>query len=301
MEVLGLNGEYQPYLEVETETIRDSSTVTRSITRTYTPDADGREELTKMREAQTQTSADGGSHTVETTSNADTDGSLHVVERAITTTTKGPKSTDTRTTVYLPNIEGNLAATSQIQERQDHYANDSVEAKKTTLLPDGVGNWQVYEVQERTVKGDAQNQTSEVRTSRRDFQGNVSPVSEVTAKDTNINDQETRTAETYSVDIPGWARSDNPRPFQSDLTVRTTEPGRTVTEQRLEQPAPGAPDVGLGTLVETKDILVVGSSGTEETITVNAQYPDGYPSMVTVETRKSDHVPAAPESVEPSR
>jgi hypothetical protein len=41
-------------------------------------------------------------------------------------------------------------------------------------------------------------------------------------------------------------------------------------------------------LSTTTDIKTQGSSGPEETITVTARYPAGYPSVVSVERRKSE-------------
>ena len=43
--------------------------------------------------------------------------------------------------------------------------------KKTTLLPDGNGNWAVGEVKENTIKEDGKNRTSEERVSHADSDG----------------------------------------------------------------------------------------------------------------------------------
>jgi hypothetical protein len=65
------------------------------------------------------------------------------------------------------------------------------------------------------------------------------------------------------------------------------EPGQTVTVQRIERPDPGDPEMGFGTIAEKTATVVKRNSGTMETIVVTARYPDGYPSVVTVETRNS--------------
>jgi len=287
VEVLGPDGEYQPYFKTETETIEESPTATRSITRTYNPNANGGEGLTAVTESRTQNSVDGTARTVETTSQPDADGNLEVVGREITATTQGATSQDSQTTVYLPDINGGLAPTMQVNEQEQHNAGGETYGKrKTTLLQDGNGNWQVYESQETVVNGDAKNRTSEVHTSRRDFEGNVSPVSQVITHQTNGDGRATTTSETYSIDLPGWAR-DGFGLLQWSTSVRTVEPGRIVTEQRIEQPDPGDPQAGLGTTVEKTDTVVIGSTGTTQTIMVTARYPDGSPSVVTVETRTS--------------
>lgn len=288
VEVLGPDGEYQPYIKTETETIEESPTATRSITRTYNPDANGGEALTAVTESRTQNSPGGTARTIETTSKPDSDGNLEVVGREITATTQGATSQDSRTTVYLPDINGGLAPTMQVNEQEQHNADGETYGKrKTILLQDGNGNWQVYESQATAVNADAENRTSEVHTARRDFEGNVSPVSHVIAHQTNRDGRAVTTSETYSVDVPGWARDPSFRLLEWSTSVRTVGPGKTVTEQRIEQPDPGDPQAGLGTTVEKTDTVVTGSSGTTQTIVITARYPDGSPSVVTVETRNS--------------
>src|SRR5215469_3854045 len=173
VEVLGPGGEYQPYMKIETETI-EGPTATRSTTRRYNPNASGEEQLTQVTESETQNSADGSARTVETTSQPDLDGNLEAVGREITATTKSAASRHSQTTVYLPDINGGLAPSMQVNEQEEHSTGGEIYRKrKTTLLQDGNGNWQVYESQEKTAKGDAQNRTSEDHIARRDFEGNV--------------------------------------------------------------------------------------------------------------------------------
>jgi len=287
VEVIGPDGEYQPFIKTETETIEDSPTATRSITRTYNPDSNGGEGLTAVTESRTQNSPDGSARTVETTSKPDSNGNLEVVARQITATTKGAASENSQTTFYLIDINGGLAPAMQVNDQEQHNAGGDTYGKKTTtLLQDGNGNWQVYESQATAVNADAENRTSEVLTSRRDFEGNVSPVSQVITHQTNGDGRAVTTSETYSVDVPGYTR-DGFGLIQRSTSVRTVEPGKTVTEQRIEQPDPGDPQAGLGTTVEKTDTVVTGSSGTTQTIVITARYPDGSPSVVTVETRNS--------------
>jgi hypothetical protein len=221
------------------------------------------------------------------------DETFHVAERKIIVTTKGSESQKTQTTVYQPSIDGDLAPTVKIDEQQSQDSNGNIETKKETLLPDGGGRWQVYEVRDQTMTGDAENRTTDEGISRRDAEGNVSPVSQVITKDTNVNGQLTSNTENYSVDVLGYTRDQKLHPVQTSTTVQTTEPDRVVTEQQVLSPGSGWKDVD--TLVTTKDVLTTGSSGSEETITVTARYPGGYPAVVSLETRKSDRVIAKKE------
>jgi hypothetical protein len=288
VEVLGPDGQYQPYFVVETEQIQESPTLTRSITRTYNPGPNGDDQLTQATESETQNSTDGSARTVQTTSKPDSDGNLEVVGREITATTKGTASQDSHTTVYLPDVNGDLAPSMQINEQQRNVGASNMVVKKETLLPDANGAWQPYEVREQTVKGDAQNRTSDDRVSRRDFEGNVSPVSGMITTEKNANGERTSASQTYSVDFPGSTRNQTLRPLQSSSTVRKTELNRTVTEQQIVQPNPGEPEINF---FHTTNIIVRENSGTEEIIKVTAQYPDGSPSVVLLETRTTEQLP----------
>jgi hypothetical protein len=59
-----------------------------------------------------------------------------------------------------------------------------------------------------------------------------------------------------------------------------------VAEQDIVLPDMG--EKGLNTEFKTTDIAIQRGSTTEDTITVTAQYPDGSPSVISLETRKSD-------------
>jgi len=66
----------------------------------------------------------------------------------------------------------------RIDEQQKRGLNGELELMKTTSLRDANGGWDVYEVGEWTTKEDDGNRSTEERISRRDFEGNISPVSE---------------------------------------------------------------------------------------------------------------------------
>jgi hypothetical protein len=174
----------------------------------------------------------------------------------------------------------------QVNEQQKRIPNGTIETKKETLFPDLSGRWQTYEVREQTMEGDDQNRSTDDHVFRRDYVGNISPLSEVVTTQTNANGQSTSTSQTYSVDIPGSARDGSMHPLQSSTTVRTTEPTRAVTQTQVIRS--DAEEKGMNNVFTTTDIKTQGSSGPEETITVTARYPDGYPSVVSVERRKSE-------------
>ena len=284
-EVVGPDGRYQLYVRVETETIHENPNLTRSITRTYNPSQGGGERLRQVTETKTRTS-DNVVRTEQTISSSEYDGRPRVLERETTETTKGPDSQKKQTTVYLPSISGDLSPTMKVNEQQTRKPNGDTEIKSETLLVDTNGRWQLYEVREQKVTGGDRNRTTSDRLYRRDFEGNISPVSEVITSEMNAKGQSTSTREVYSVDVPGATRDNSLHPVESSTTVRTTERDRVITEQQVLRH--NAEEKGVDTLVATKDTVTRSSSGTEETIVVDARYPDGSPSVVSVETRKSD-------------
>jgi hypothetical protein len=196
-----------------------------------------------------------------------------------------------KTTVYLPSINGGFAPSVQINEQQSPSADGALKTKKETLIPDSSGRWETYELREQRVKGDSQERITDERLSRRDFEGNVSPVSEVITKEKNVNGRLTTTTENYSVDVPGSTRDQILHPLQSSETVQTTEAGRLVTETQVLQR--DTVEKGVSTVINTTDIVVKENSGSDETITPVAQYPNGYPSIVSIEleTRKTEGQP----------
>ncbi len=135
VEVRGSDGAYQLYYRTEIETIQESPTLTRCITRTYHPNLDRNEHLTQIIEAEARGS-DEGSRIVKTISNADLDGKFEVKEREISVTEKSLNSQKTQTTRYLPNTAGEFAPSMQINEQQRQSPNGTIETKKETLFPD---------------------------------------------------------------------------------------------------------------------------------------------------------------------
>jgi len=71
VEVLGADGKYVPYFDVETETVQENATTVQAITRTYAPGANGEKQLVQLTQEETQASANGDSSTVRKTSNPD--------------------------------------------------------------------------------------------------------------------------------------------------------------------------------------------------------------------------------------
>lgn len=299
VEVIGPDGHYQPYSEVETESIQEGGGTTRTVTRTYNPGVDGGRQLSQVTEVETKDSGDGGSRSVQTTSNPDADGRLHVVGREITTKKKNGESENSQTTVYLPNVSGQLAPSMQVSVQQRKASDGTVDSTKTTSMPDANGGWQVYEVRNQKVQGTSEDRTTESITSQRDYLGNVSPVSQTVSKQTKAGGQETTTTDTSSVDVPGSTRDQALHPTKKSTTIRKMQPGRTNTDQQDQEL--GSATVGPGTSTETKGVVITGISGIQETNSTAVQYPEGHPDVVSVQTSNSDRGQSVQVEAQPSK
>jgi hypothetical protein len=119
LQARGPDGNFQPYQDIETETVQENSTTVRTTTRTFVRDSSGAKTLFQITEENKQTSPAGDSKVVRTTSNPDANGNLQVVQRENRVTTRiSPDVEDTKTTVMLPGVNG-LAPAMQILERQN--------------------------------------------------------------------------------------------------------------------------------------------------------------------------------------
>jgi hypothetical protein len=302
VEVLGPDGRYEPYYDTETETIQVNATTTRTVVRTYSQDANGQRNLVQVTEEEARSSASGDAQVVRTTSKPDVNGKFRVVQREVADTKKISRDAqETKTTVYLADGNGGLTPSLQTQELQKGSADHRVEVKKTTLLPDANGNWEVDEVKESTSKEDGKNRTSEERVLRPDFEGRLSEFSRSVTKETETaTGEKSNTIERYSMDVPGLTRDGNLHLNQRVTTVQKKDSGGETTEQQVEQPNPGDPTAGLKITTKTIDVLRFGASGTQQTKTIQVRDVNGTFNVVSVETRKSDQVPAAQVQTAPS-
>jgi hypothetical protein len=117
VEVLGPNGRYQPDFESEKETVQVNATTTRTVVRTYRWDGNGRRKLAQVTEEEARSTASGDAQAVRTTSSADVNGNLRVVQRETADTKKtSPDAQETKTTVYLADGNGGFTTSRQTQD-----------------------------------------------------------------------------------------------------------------------------------------------------------------------------------------
>jgi hypothetical protein len=288
----GPNGDYEPYQDIETETVKVNPATTRTTTHTFGRDTDGKKTLVQVREEETRTAPGGDSSVTRVVSNPDANGRLQPVQRELEQTKKiGTNVEETTKTVLLPGINGDLAPAMQVQERRVRGANDTVESQKTTSLPNGSGNWQVSETRHATTRKQGNNSSTEERVSRADPDGRLTEVSRTVSKESETAPGEKRTTtETYSVDVPGSARDGSLHLVQRETTAqRTSTTGQQTTQHEVEQPDPGDPSSGLRVTILSTDTVRPGSSGSKSTRTIQALDPNGSLTVVSVDTAKTDN------------
>ena len=302
VEVLGDNGRYRPDYETDKETVQVDATTTRTVERTYRWDVNGQRNLLQVTEEETRSSAGGDAQVVRTTSNSDGNGNLQVVQREVADIKEtSPDAQETKTTIYRPDVNGGLTASVQTQELQKRSADHGVEVKKTMLHPGSRDNWEVSAVKESTFKEDGKSRTSDERVSRPDSDGSLSEVSRTTGEETETSaGEKTNTSEGYSTYVPGLAPDGSLHLNWQVTTVQKTDSGGKTTEQQVKQPNPDDPNGGLQVTTRTKYIVRYDASGTQQTKTIQVRDINGTFNVISVETRKSDEVPAEQAPIAPS-
>ncbi len=301
VERLGADGHYEPYYDIEKESVQVDGTITRTIERTFARDASGQRILSRVTQEEKQTLPAGGEKVVRTTSNADLDGHLQVAQREVTDTKKiNAELQEKNTTVFLSDGQGGMAASMQIQQREKRSADHTVEVQTSTLLPDGSGKWQVHERKESTIKEDGKERTTEEQVSREDVDGKLAPLSRTLAKESEAAAGEKKSIiETYSPDVSGSADGNLQLSQRVTVVKRPGSDGAQTTEKRVEQRNMVNPAAGLQVTTKTLDTVQTGSSGTRETTNIEALDVSGSFTVVSFDTQKSDNVHAVDVEIAP--
>jgi hypothetical protein len=298
----GADGNFSPYQDVETETVRVSATTTRTTTRTFVRDDRGAKTLLQVTQEEKRTLQGGDSKVVRTTSNPDADGRLQVVQQENQETHKiSPSLEETKTTVMLPGGNGGLAPAMQTDERQKRNGN-TVEIQKTTQLPDGSGNWQTAEVRNSVKQMDGKNSTSDERVSRSDLDGNLDEVSRTIKKESADGTGDShKTEDSYSVDQPGVARDSSLHLVQRVTTTQRKNADGQQTSKVAEQVTPGDPSADLSVTTVSTQAVRLSPNGARETSTIQMRDANGSLNVVSVDMTKADSANAVNVQIAPSK
>jgi hypothetical protein len=296
------DGDYEPYQDIQTETVKVDANTVRTVTRTFGRDSDGAKTLLQVTEEEKRTQPGGDSSVSRSTSNPDANGNLQLVQREIESTKKlSANVQETTTTIMLPGIDGGLSPAMMTRERRTQDSNDSDRSQKTTLLPDGNGNWQVSEVKETKTQKQGNDRTKEERVSRPDANGQLSEISRTVSKESGGVGEKRNTEEKYSLNVPGTPQDGSLHLVDRSTTMQTTSSdGQQTTKSQVEKPDPGDPDAGLRVSVVTSDSVRPGPSGAQATQTIQMLDANGNFAVVSVDTSKSSNAQAVQVEIAPA-
>lgn len=289
MEALGPDGRYQPLSETEVETVQVDADTIRTVVRTYAWDGNGRRQLSQVSEEESHTTPNGDTHVTRNTSATDVNGSLHVVQREVADTRKiSPNVEETKSIVSRPDSYGGFSQAEQTQEVKTRTADETVAVKSTKLAPDGNGNWGVLVVNEKTIKDDGKNRTTEERVSRPDVEGRLSESSRTVSKETETaSGDKKKTVETYSDYVIGY-RYNSEHLNQRVTTTQKKDSKGEIIEQQVEEPNGGNPGDSPKVTAKTTYVVKYGYAGAQQTKTVQARDGGGNFYVVSVESQKSE-------------
>ena len=294
VEIRGTDGHFEPYQDIERETLTVDASAVKTTMRTFARDVNGVKALVQVTEEEKHILPGDDSNIVRVTYNPDVNGRLQPVQREIAETKKiGTDLEETNTTVMLTNINGGLAPAFKTHEIRKRAANDTVEAEKTTWLPDINGKWQLSEIRQNITTHEADSHRIEEKVFRPDAEGKLGQISRVVSHESESTSGEKRSVvETYSIDVPGATQDGSLHLVERRTSTGSSRStGERATEQKVEQTNPGDPGSGLRVSVLVDGRMVPGPSGEQSTVTIRARDSNGSFGIVSVDTTKADRIP----------
>ena len=294
VEIRGTDGHFEPYQDVERETLTVDASTVRTTMRTFARDVNGVKALVQMTEEEKRILPGDDLTIVRVTYNPDINGRLQPVQREIVETKKiGNDLEETNTTVMLTNINGGLAPAFKTYEFRKRSSDETVETERTTRLPDINGKWQLSEIRQSITTHEGGNSRIEEKVFRPDAEGKLGQISRVLTQGSDRTSGEKRnTEETYSIDVPGATQDGSLHLVERKTSTESSSPtGGRATEQKVEQINPGDPGADLRVSVLVDGRMVRGLSGEQSTVTIRARDSNGSFGIVSVDTTKADRIP----------
>ena len=294
VQILGRDGHYEPYQDIEKETVQVDANTVRITTRTFGRDVNREKSLVQVTEEQRHVLPTGESKIERLTSDTDVNGKLKLVQHEIVDTKRiGKNVEETNTTVMLPSTNGGLTPAYKSREVRKQVADGMIETETTTLLPDGEGRFQVVETRKNTTRQNGNERSTEEHISRLDSVGKLGEVSRVASKESeSTSGEKLNTVEIYSLNVPGTSQDGSLHLVQRTTSKRQTSlTGEQVSEQKVEQINRDDPNSGVRLSVLINDRMQPGPSGVQATHTIRTRDPNGNFDVVSVDTTKFDRVP----------
>jgi hypothetical protein len=291
VEIRGTDGHFEPYQEIERETLTVDASTAKTTMRTFARDVNRMKSLVQVTEEEKHILAGDDSNIVRVTYNSDVNGRLQPVQREIVETKNISKDLEeTNTTVMLSSVNGGLVPAFKTHELRKRAANGMVETEKTTWLLDVNGKWQLSEIRQNNATQGAKGRSIEERVSRPDAEGKLGQISRVVSQETES--EKRSVVETYSIDVPGTARDGSLHLVERKTSTEgSSSTGERATEQKVEQINPGDPGSGLRASVLVDGKIIPEPSGEQSTVIIRARDSNGNFGIVSVDTTKADRIP----------
>ncbi len=293
VEIRGTDGHFEPYQDIESETLTVEPSTVKTTVRTFARDVNGTRVLVQVMEEEKRSLSGDRLNIVRETFNNDVNGRLEPVQREIVEARR--LSVDLKEIdriVMLPSVYGGLAAAFKSQEFRQRGADGMVESKKSTWLPDVNGKWQLGETRQQTIREEGQESRIEERVFRPDSEEKLSQISRVVSRNySGASEERNSVVETYSIDVLGTTRDDKLHLVgRRTSTERSNSDGTRVSEQKFEQLDSGDPDSGLHLSIQVNGENVPEPSGEQSTVTIRASDWNGSYGIVSVDTTKADRI-----------
>jgi hypothetical protein len=192
----------------------------------------------------------------------------------------------------------------QVKEQQTKTSDNVTEVRKSTLLLDANGRFQVSEVRQGRIEVNGKNATKTEQVSRADSEGRLAVVARTVSKDSDsANGAKRQTVESYSSQVPGKADNEG---LQLNQRVTTTTQagtnGASSTNQLVEQRDPSGSNNGIQATQQTIDIVRPGpNGGTQEQQQSVSRDVNGNTSVVWIDNSQSSKSPAVAVSPKPTQ
>jgi hypothetical protein len=303
MKRMGSNGQYEPFMDVETETVKVNAGTTRVVTRTYGRGSNGERNLIQVQEEEKQDLPNGGSKSVRTNSAPDAGGRLQLVQREVEETrATGANTQEKKTTLFMNDSYSTFAPVKRTVEIQTKTGENASQYRTSVESPDLSGKWQVTETREGKIRQAGQEKTTDETLSRSDANGVLSVAGRTVRKEGTDKSGDTRsTVEEYSDTIPGSSPDGKLHLNQRVTTVKKSGEKGSKTEQQVENRNPGSPNDGLRVSTKTIDIVRAGQGGTSQTRTTQTLNGSGNLAVVEVDTVKTEPSPAVKVEIAPTK
>ena len=293
VEIRGTDGRFEPYQDIERETLQVDATTVRTVTRTFSQDVNAKKALVQVTEEEKHILPGGNSNIVRVTYNPDVNGKLQPVQREIVNSKKIAEDLEeTNRTVMLSSINGGLAPAFKTHETRKRGASDTVETEMTTWLPDVNGKWQLSELRQKVARQEENGRKIEETVSQPDAEGKLIQISQVVNRvSASASGEKRNSVESYSIDVPGATRDGNLHLIERKTSISCSgSTGEQSTEQQVEQINPGDPDAGLRVSVLVNGKMVSMPSGEQSTATIRARDSNGSFGVVSVDMTKSNRI-----------